>query len=90
MLQLVSDTASTSLSNETAARHMDLTRPFHDRRVVEFALAVPENLYVRDGYNRYLARAAMKDLYPPSSLPDGAEMTTPRRTSIAASRIWRA
>jgi len=44
---------------------MELTRPFHDRRVVEFALAVPEKLYVRDGYNRYLARAAMKDLYPP-------------------------
>jgi asparagine synthase (glutamine-hydrolysing) len=64
-LRTISDNASTSLSNETAARQMELTRPFHDRRVVEFGLAVPEDLYVRDGWNRYLARTAMRDLYPP-------------------------
>ena len=56
---------STGLGNEAAAYQMEITRPFHDKRVVEFALAVPENLYVRDGWNRYLARVAMKDLYPP-------------------------
>jgi asparagine synthase (glutamine-hydrolysing) len=56
---------SAGLGNEAAAYQMEITRPFHDKRVVEFALAVPENLYVRDGWNRYLARVAMKDLYPP-------------------------
>jgi asparagine synthase (glutamine-hydrolysing) len=62
---MVSDQPSVSLCNEAASRQMELTRPFHDRRVVEFGLAVPEDLYVRDGWNRYLARTAMKDLYPP-------------------------
>ena len=62
---MVSDGASVALCNDAASRQMELTRPFHDRRVVEFGLAVPEDLYVRDGWNRYLARTAMKDLYPP-------------------------
>ncbi len=44
---------------------LDLTRPFHDKRVVEFALAIPEALYVKGGRNRYLACMALADLYPP-------------------------
>jgi asparagine synthase (glutamine-hydrolysing) len=48
-----------------AARHgLELTEPFHDRRVVELALAVPEDLYLRGGRNRHLARVALKDVYP--------------------------
>jgi asparagine synthase (glutamine-hydrolysing) len=47
------------------ARHgLTLTRPFHDRRVVELALAIPENLYVRNGRSRYLACRALADIYP--------------------------
>ncbi|WP_404366779.1 asparagine synthase-related protein [Sphingomonas sp. MMS24-J45] len=41
-----------------------LTRPFFDRRVIEFALAVPLHLAVRDGRNRYLACAALGDILP--------------------------
>ncbi len=41
-----------------------LTRPFFDQRVVEFALAVPRHLDVRDGRNRYLACVALKDVLP--------------------------
>ena len=49
-----------------AARHgLDLTRPFHDKRVVELALAIPEELYVKNGRNRYLACMALRELYPP-------------------------
>lgn len=49
-----------------AAQHgMALTRPFHDRRVVELALAIPEDLYVKHGRNRYLACRALHDVYPP-------------------------
>ena len=44
---------------------LDLTRPFHDKRVVEFGLAIPEDLYVKNGLNRYLARRALADVYPP-------------------------
>jgi len=48
------------------ARHgLTLTRPFHDRRVVELALAIPEDLYLRDGRSRYLACRALADIYPP-------------------------
>jgi asparagine synthase (glutamine-hydrolysing) len=43
---------------------LDLTRPFHDKRVVELAFAVPEDLYVKHGLNRYLARRALADIYP--------------------------
>lgn len=49
----------------SAARHgLELTRPFHDKRVVELALAIPQELYVKNGRNRYLACAALKDIYP--------------------------
>ena len=55
-----------------AARHgLEFTQPFHDKRVVEFGLAIPEELYVKNGKTRYLARAALKDLYPPE-YPDRA------------------
>jgi asparagine synthase (glutamine-hydrolysing) len=49
----------------SAARHgLELTRPFHDKRVVELALAIPQDLYVKNGRNRYLACAALRDIYP--------------------------
>jgi asparagine synthase (glutamine-hydrolysing) len=48
-----------------AARHgLELTRPFHDKRVVELALAIPQELYVKNGRNRYLACVALADVYP--------------------------
>ena len=50
---------------EAAYHGLDLTRPFHDKRVVELALAIPEELYVKNGRNRYLACMALKDIYPP-------------------------
>ena len=49
---------------EAAYHGLELTRPFHDKRVVELALAIPEELYVKNGRNRYLACIALKDLYP--------------------------
>jgi len=48
-----------------AAHGLEFTQPFHDKRVVEFGLAIPEELYVKNGKTRYLARAALRDLYPP-------------------------
>jgi len=50
---------------DLAARHgLTLTRPFHDKRVIELALAIPEDLYLREGRNRYLACRALADVYP--------------------------
>jgi asparagine synthase (glutamine-hydrolysing) len=49
-----------------AAQHgLEFTQPFHDKRVVEFGLAIPAELYAKNGKTRYLARLALKDLYPP-------------------------
>ncbi len=48
-----------------AAHGLEFTQPFHDKRVVELALAIPEALYVKNGRERYLARLALKDVYPP-------------------------
>jgi asparagine synthase (glutamine-hydrolysing) len=48
-----------------AAQCLDLTRPFHDKRVVELALAIPEDLYVKNGLDRFLARRALAGIYPP-------------------------
>jgi asparagine synthase (glutamine-hydrolysing) len=46
------------------AHGLELTQPFHDKRVVELALAIPEDLYFRAGASRYLARTALADVYP--------------------------
>jgi asparagine synthase (glutamine-hydrolysing) len=48
-----------------AALGLELTQPFHDKRVVELALATPEDLYFKDGRPRHLARTALGDLLPP-------------------------
>ncbi|UZK68999.1 asparagine synthase-related protein [Sphingomonas sp. S1-29] len=56
---------------QAAALGLDLTRPFHDRRVVEFGLAIPERLQFRDGLERPLARAAFADRLPRRLLKNG-------------------
>jgi asparagine synthase (glutamine-hydrolysing) len=40
--------------------------PFLDKRVLEFCLAVPSNLKVRNGYKRYLIRAGLDGVLPPA------------------------
>jgi asparagine synthase (glutamine-hydrolysing) len=67
---------------------LELSRPFLDKRVVEFGLAIPEDLYARGGRDRHLARTALADIYPPelqtrSGLND-------RPTPEAPARIIRA
>jgi asparagine synthase (glutamine-hydrolysing) len=43
---------------------LDLTRPFHDKRVVELGCALPDRLLFRDGRERWLARTAFADILP--------------------------
>jgi asparagine synthase (glutamine-hydrolysing) len=64
-LQSVANAAMPGQAGPAGAHGLDFTRPFHDRRIVEFGLAVPEDLYVRAGRNRYLAFTAMRDVIPP-------------------------
>jgi len=64
-LERIVSAAGPGIGMEAAYHGLDLTRPFHDKRVVELALAIPEELYVKHGRNRYLACMALKDLYPP-------------------------
>ncbi len=66
IIDLLKRTAVTAPALEAMASSYGLTlsRPFFDRRVIEFALAVPRHLDVRDGRNRYLACAALKDVLP--------------------------
>lgn len=63
--------AAPAMTNLAGRYGMDLTRPFHDRRVVEFALAIPARLTFRDGRDRYLARIALAGLLPPRLLASG-------------------
>ena len=49
----------------SAATHgMEFTQPFHDKRVVELGMAIPEELHARFGKTRHLARTALRDVYP--------------------------
>jgi len=64
-LERIASSAGPGIGMEAAHHGLDLTRPFHDKRVVELALAIPEELYVKNGRNRYLACMALKDIYPP-------------------------
>jgi asparagine synthase (glutamine-hydrolysing) len=55
----------TLLAGTLPAMHgLEFTQPFHDKRVIELALAIPEDLYFRGGRPRYLARMALADVLP--------------------------
>jgi len=63
-LETLQDAGALAGSIAAAAHGLELTQPFHDKRVIELALAIPETLHVKDGRERHLAREALKDLYP--------------------------
>ncbi len=62
-----------------AVHGLAFTRPFHDKRVVELALAIPERLHLRDGQERYLARMALGERLPKRLLdrPPGNDPEAP-------------
>ncbi len=55
------------------------TRPMMDKRLIEFGLAIPLELQVVRGQDRYLARRALGDVLPPSfrTRPSGHESLAP-------------
>jgi asparagine synthase (glutamine-hydrolysing) len=89
------DSASAAVPASPAAHGLELTMPFHDKRIVEFGLAVPEALHAKGGMDRYLARRALGDILPPELLakparrndvldPDMAAMTAGIREPLLA------
>jgi asparagine synthase (glutamine-hydrolysing) len=53
--------------------------PLLDRRVVEFALSLPSELFVRGGFRRRPFRDAMAGVLPESVLTAPKVSTVPRR-----------
>ncbi len=45
---------------------VEYTFPLMDKRLVEFSLAAPYNLKVKNGYQRYLIRAGLDKILPPA------------------------
>jgi asparagine synthase (glutamine-hydrolysing) len=75
--------------NTLAAAHgLEFSRPFHDKRVVELGLAIPEALQFRDGVERYLARRAFADRLPASliSRVRGNNLEDPDRFRMGKSK----
>lgn len=70
-------------SNLAAAAGLEFTRPYHDIRIVELALAIPEHLQFRDGRERWLARTVFADIFP-RSLVERQPGNTPERPGQAA------
>lgn len=69
---LAKASAAAPFAATLAAGHgLDFSRPFHDPRVVEFALAIPESLQFKHGLERHLARQALADRLPPQLLARG-------------------
>jgi asparagine synthase (glutamine-hydrolysing) len=67
--------------------------PHADRRLLEFALAIPERMFRRDGIPRSFARAVLADRLPPeivseqrrgANVPDWFRRVDGRREAIAA------
>ena len=69
------------------------TYPLLDQRIVEFSLGIPSELYVRDGYARYLFRLATGGILP-DLVRWGSVKVEPRRVArlfeceIRAARTW--
>jgi asparagine synthase (glutamine-hydrolysing) len=56
--------------------------PLLDRRIVEFALGIPVNLFFKQGWKRYIFRSATKDL-----LPDQIRWNKTKRESATVANI---
>ena len=78
---LDSVTSAANMGGSIAAAHkgLEFTQPFHDKRVIELGLAVPPELFMKNGRERHLSRTAFADLYPTELLTrkPGNDSTAP-------------
>lgn len=91
-LHLNSRILSWSISGQRAG--IEYRYPLLDKRVVEFALGIPPDLYRSGGTSRYIFRHAIKDILPEevwSGRKDGTEPVRLQRgleTCIGALALW--
>jgi asparagine synthase (glutamine-hydrolysing) len=64
-LDLLQSRARQNNANEAAARGLELVRPMLDRRLIEFGLAIPDDVQRVGGRSRMLARSAFAKVLPP-------------------------
>ena len=55
---------TTHLIHDDHGQPVHFSYPFNDKRMLEFCLAIPGNLKVRNGYKRYAIRSGMRGLVP--------------------------
>jgi asparagine synthase (glutamine-hydrolysing) len=56
---------SIGLSSFVGYEHISWAFPFYDKRLLEFCLAAPGHLKVRNGWTRYLVRTGLDGILPP-------------------------
>jgi len=78
-----------AMATMAAGHGLDFTRPFHDIRIVELALAIPEHLQFREGRERWLARTAFADCLPPGLItrPPGNTPERPGQEAMFAQSL---
>jgi asparagine synthase (glutamine-hydrolysing) len=66
---------------DAAAAHagIELRHPFYDRRLVEYCVALPASTRLRDGWTRWIQRAALQGLVP------GDILWAPEKVSLGGS-----
>ena len=52
------------LDGHTRPRRLEVRHPFFDRRFVEYSLAIPQDLKLRNGVSRYIMHQAMRGILP--------------------------
>ena len=50
--------------SQTMLSRVRMSEPLLDKRVLEFCLAVPSEMFIQNGYNRYLIRGALEGVLP--------------------------
>ena len=85
VLRWIQDMTAMGTSIPAAAHGLEFTQPFHDKRIVEFGLAIPESLHFKNGRTRHLARTALADLLPPEyqDRPPGNDGLVPDFSAMA-------
>jgi asparagine synthase (glutamine-hydrolysing) len=75
------------LDRSTARFGIEERHPFHDRRLYEFAMGIPDEQRVRDDRTKYVLRNAMRGLVPASILARRDKALFPILTVQALERI---
>ncbi len=73
---------------------VEIRYPFNDRRVMEFGLAIPEELRCRAGVRKFVLREAMREALPPevrvrAASPNGGSVFMPALRALVDEGLFR-